>query len=119
MSEKSIKLRGEDAACAYLERCGICVIERQWSCDAGKIDVVAWEGDTLVLVEVKTGKPGNKVSQPLSAAGARRIRRIAEAYLEYADVSDKSWRLDRIDLLVISADRALLRHQRDALQATE
>lgn len=73
MSEKSMKVRGEDAACAYLERCGICVIERQWSCEAGKIDVVAWEGDTLVLVEVKTGKPGKKVSQALSAAGARRI----------------------------------------------
>lgn len=43
MSKKaSLKSRGEDAAAAYLERCGICVVERDWHCDAGVIDIIAF-----------------------------------------------------------------------------
>lgn len=121
MSEKpSMKTRGEDAACAYLERSGICVIERSWECDAGKIDVLAWDGDQLVLVDVKTRTAaGQKSGQAVSAASARRIRRLAEAYLGHADLRDVSWRHDRVELLVIDTDRALLRHHRDALSTTE
>ena len=115
-----MKQRGEDAACAFLERSGACVFERKWKCEAGTIDVLAWEGDQLVLVDVKTRRAaGQKGSQAVSAATARRIRKIAEAYLSHADLQDKSWRFDCIDLLIIGADRALLRHHRGALQATE
>jgi putative endonuclease len=115
MTKKSLKQRGEDAAAAYLERVGICVVERTWSCDAGVVDIVAFDGDTLVVVDVKTSQAaGQKVSQAVSAAMTGRIRRIAEAYIEFADLHDVQWRLDRIDLLIISEDRALLRHHRDA-----
>lgn len=113
---KSVKQRGEDAAAAYLERAGIAVIERRWQSDAGRIDVLAWEGDQLVLVDIKTRQAGQSpVNQPMSTATKRRIERIAKACLNYADPHDKTWRYDRIQLLVISEDRALLRHHRDAL----
>lgn len=118
MSKKSLKSRGEDAAAAYLERCGICVAERSWRCDAGVIDIVAFDGDVLVIVDVKTRRAATKrVSQDVTPAVARRVRKLAEAYLEYADLREKEWRYDRIELLVISEDRALLRHHRDALGA--
>lgn len=115
MSTKSLKQRGEDAAAAYLERVGICVVEREWRCDAGVVDIIAFDGDMLVVVDVKTSQAaGQKVSQAVSAAVTRRIRRIAEAYIEYADLQNVTWRFDRIDLLVVGEDRALLRHHRDA-----
>ena len=116
MSKKSLKSRGEDAAAAYLERCGICVVERGWHCDAGVIDIVAFDGDVLVVVDVKTRRAASQgKGQAVTSAGTRRVRRLAEAYLEYADLREKEWRYDRIELLVISEDRALLRHHRDAL----
>ena len=46
--------RGEDAAAAYLERVGMTIVERNWRCPAGEIDIVALDGETLVLCEVKT-----------------------------------------------------------------
>lgn len=55
----------------------------------------------------------------MTAAMARRIKKLAKAYLEYTDLQDKAWRYDRIELHVISEDRALLRHHRDALSTTE
>ncbi|NTU70456.1 MAG: YraN family protein [Coriobacteriia bacterium] len=118
MSKKSLKSRGEDAAAAYLERCGICVVERSWHCDAGVIDIIAFDVDTLVVVDVKTRRAAQQVgSQAVTPAVTRRVIKLAEAYLEYAELQDKAWRYDRIELLVISEDRALLRHHRDALNA--
>lgn len=116
---KSMKQRGEDAAAAYLERAGVAVIERRWQSDAGRIDVVAWDGDQLVLVDIKTKQSSQStVTLPTSAATKRRIERIAKAYLDYADLRDTTWRYDRVQLLVISEDRALLRHHRDALNTS-
>lgn len=120
MNKKSLKSKGEDAAAAYLERCGICVVERDWRCDAGVIDIVAFDGDVLVVVDVKTRMAaGRGESQAVSPAVARRVRKLAETYRECADLREKEWRFDRIDLLVISDDRALLRHHRDTLSTTE
>lgn len=117
---KSMKQRGEDAACAFLERVGICVIERKWSCDAGTIDVLGWDGDQLVLVDVKTVRSGHQGGLgTVSAAVSRRIKKVASAYIEANDLGDITWRFDRVSLLVISEDRALLRHHRNALASGE
>lgn len=116
MTKKSLKQRGEDAAAAFLERVGICVVERSWRTDAGVIDIVAFDGDTLVIVDVKCRRTCHQAgNQQMTAAMTRRIRRLAKAYIEYADLQEKAWRHDRVDLRVISEDRALLRHHRDAL----
>ncbi len=118
MTKRSLKQRGEHAASAYLERVGICVVERDWRTDAGVIDIVAFDGDTLVIVDVRTRRSGHQAgNQQVTAAMARRIRKLTKAYIEYADLQDKAWRHDRIELLAISEDHALLRHHRDALSS--
>lgn len=117
---KTMKQRGEDAACAYLERVGICVIERKWGCDVGTIDVLGWDGDQLVLADVKTVRAGRQGEpRSVSAAVARRVKKVASAYIEVNDLGDVAWRFDRVSLLVISEDRALLRHHRQALASGE
>lgn len=118
--QQPLKRRGVDAAAAYLERVGICVVERSWKCDAGVIDIVAWDGDTLVVVDVRTRRRAGKAAHtPATPASKRRVRRLANSYLTVADLDSTLWRYDRIDLLVIADDRALLRHHRDALNDEE
>ena len=120
MKKESLKQRGEDAAVAFLERTGMSVVDRHWSCDSGQIDVVALHGDQLVLVDVQTVRAGQqKELGSVSAAVARRIKKVASAYIEANDLGDITWRFDRVSLLVISEDRALLRHHRDALASGE
>jgi putative endonuclease len=46
----------EDAACAWLVTQGLKVIERNVRYTFGEIDIVAWHGDTLVLLEVRLRK---------------------------------------------------------------
>ncbi|MFZ4438247.1 MAG: YraN family protein, partial [Syntrophales bacterium] len=46
--------KGEELAAAYLEEAGYRIIERNYRCLFGEIDMVAEEGETLVFVEVKS-----------------------------------------------------------------
>jgi putative endonuclease len=108
--------RGEDAAAAYLARVGMTVVERNWRTKAGEVDIVALEGDDLVLVEVKTRRTA-KAGTPEEAvtpAKQRRYRRIAESYIAHAGLDSVTVRFDVISILVIAEDRALLRHHRAA-----
>ena len=45
---------GEDVASRYLAEAGLVVLERNWRCPAGEIDIVARDGAALVVCEVKT-----------------------------------------------------------------
>jgi putative endonuclease len=117
MADQRRKLgeRGEDAAAAYLERSGMTVVERNWRTQAGEVDVVALDGDTIVLCEVKTRRSTAKGTpeEAITPAKRRRYARLAEAYLQHAGV-ETPVRFDVITLLVIGPDRALLRHHRAA-----
>jgi putative endonuclease len=113
---KRLGERGEDAATAFLERAGLTIVERNWRCQSGEVDIVALDGDTLVLCEVKTRKTAAKGSpeESVTPAKQRRYAKLAAAYVQAAGIEPVSLRFDVITLLVIAEDRALLRHYRAA-----
>ena len=113
---KRLGERGEDAAVAFLERSGLTVVERNWRCSAGEVDIVALDGDVLVLCEVKTRRTAAKGTpeEAVTPAKQRRYAKLAAAYLQASSLEDVSVRFDVITLLVIAEDRALLRHYRGA-----
>lgn len=121
MTQESKRLgqRGEDAACAYLERIGLTIVERNWKCPSGEIDIVALDGESLVLVEVKTRKTVAKGTpeDAITPAKQRRYRKLADAYVQHAGSGDVVVRFDVITILVLAEDRALLRHLRAAFAA--
>lgn len=102
--------RGEDAACAYLERHGYKVVDRNYRCRWGEIDVIAVKGGTLAFVEVKTrhnlrfGTPGMAVTY----AKQQKIRTTALHYLQ----QQKGYNNISFDVIEILADdgKAKLRH---------
>ena len=80
---KTLGKNGEDAVCAHLETTGRRVVERNFFCRAGEIDIIARERDTVLFVEVKTrssgafGTPGEAVT--LMKQG--KIRQTAQEYI--------------------------------------
>jgi putative endonuclease len=75
---------GEQIAVSYLERLGYRVAARNFRMRAGEIDIVAWDGDTLVFVEVKT-KTQQKFGQPEEMVTRRKqltLERVAMAYIQ-------------------------------------
>jgi len=67
--------RGEQLAVDHLEAVGYRILDRNWRCPAGEIDVVALDGDDLVVVEVKT-RSSLGWGDPLEAVTRRKTVRL-------------------------------------------
>ncbi len=75
---------GEEVAAAHLVAAGLTIVERNWRCRDGEVDIIALEGDVLVMCEVKTRR-GVGFGTPLDAvtpAKAARLRRLALRWLD-------------------------------------
>ncbi len=59
----------------YLRRRGWIILERNWRCSAGEIDVVALDGDELVVCEVKT-RASRRAGTALESITQRKLRRL-------------------------------------------
>lgn len=107
---------GEDIAVGHLEAAGMVVLARNWRCAEGELDIVARDGSTLVFCEVKT-RSGLGYGTPLDAvvpAKARRIRRLAVAWLSQADRGCPDLRFDVISVLRPRGCQATVEHLRGA-----
>ena len=90
--------RGEEAALFYLQREGCVLVARRWKSakQRGDIDLIAWEGDTLCFIEVKT-RGGHDVATAESAVDEDKrqvLRRLARVYLKRIEPAPASVRFD-------------------------
>jgi putative endonuclease len=92
--------RGEDAAHRFLRRRGFTVVARNWRPPqgGGEIDVVAWDGDTLVFVEVKArvSQDGSAPERAIDSEKIASLRRAARDYVRRAGVDATRTRFDAI-----------------------
>ncbi|AIJ21726.1 YraN family protein [Amycolatopsis methanolica] len=95
--------RGEDIAARHLQKLGFVVLARNWRCRQGELDLIATDGRTLVVCEVKTrtresfGDPAEAVTEDKIA----RIRRLAGQWLSIHRVG---WCRVRFDVIAVYAD---------------
>jgi len=75
---------GEDLAATYLQRQGLIIMDRNWRCDIGEVDIIARDGQTLVFCEVKT-RSGTQFGHPVEAVSDRKIRRLRRLALRWLD----------------------------------
>ncbi len=97
---------GESKACAYLKNCGYRIIERNFRCRMGEIDIIASEGRKLCFVEVKTrcsiafGLPREAVGR----AKQRKLRKAAGYYMMlHGEYGDYILRMDVIEILYFNS----------------
>ena len=108
---------GEDVAARHLIEQGIVVLERNWRCDAGEIDIVGRDGAVLVICEVKTRRTtgfGTPL-EAVTAAKAARLRRLAGRWLAARDVRPAHVRFDVVGVLTSGHGAALVDHVRGVL----
>lgn len=120
MEPLDVGRRGEDAAAAYLERQGMRIVDRNWRTTRGEIDIIAIDGDDLVICEVKTrlSTAAGTPEESVSLSKQRKLSRLAATYIAAAGLAPCSVRFDVVSILVLSEDRALLRHHRAAFSAS-
>jgi putative endonuclease len=107
---------GEEAAIAYLKKNKFKIIKQGFRFHRGEIDIIAFEKDTLVFIEVKTrrsldfGLPEESVT-PLKQL---QIKKLAEAYLAMENLCNIPCRFDILSLFYSAKDGYQVNHLRDA-----
>lgn len=86
--------RAEELCAALLRRAGLRVVERNWRCRLGEIDLIAEEGDTTVFAEVRMRSAGFFGGAAESVTAAKRSRLLAAARLYLARRPGASCRFD-------------------------
>lgn len=115
-TDRALGARGEDLAHRFLQSQGMQVVARNWRprSIAGEIDLVAWEGKTLVFIEVKT-RSRLDFGDPERAVDSEKRRALIAAARQYARRAGVGWENVRFDIvsIVAGADENI-RHIRDA-----
>lgn len=103
---------GEALAARYLEDRGYRILERNWRCRRGELDIVAEHGHDTVFVEVKT-RSALGYGHPLEAVTATkrsRLRFLAAAWCHEADRRPASIRIDVVAILLKPGRRPVIEH---------
>jgi putative endonuclease len=110
---------GETRACQYLAARGFTIVERNFRCRSGEIDVVAREGATTVFVEVKqrSSDRHGMGHEAVTFGKRRRIVRAARLYAAAHGLAESPLRFDVVSILDGPAGESELRHDRGAFDA--
>ena len=114
LTKDAVGAYGERIAAAHLAAQGMIVLDRNWRCSAGEIDIVARDGDVLVICEVKTRR-STTFGDPLEAVTARkaaRLRRLAAAWMGERGLRPPEVRIDLVGVLRPARGPARVEHVR-------
>lgn len=107
---------GEGQAARYLEKQGYKLVERNFRCKMGEIDLIAWHDGVLCFFEVKTrqslsfGQP----SEAVTRIKQKHIRRTAQVYLLSRNWTHVETRIDVIEILKYG-DKTYIHHIENAV----
>lgn len=87
---------GETLAARDLERRGYRIVERNWRCSIGEIDIVAEKDGQLVIVEVRTrrGDERGTPQESITPAKQAKLVELALTYVQEHEPADRDWRID-------------------------
>ena len=105
---------GEDLAAVYLAESGLQILGRNWRCPEGEIDIIALDGRTLAICEVKT-RSGVRFGTPLEAVTrpkARRLRRLAVLWVRAHGLAFDQIRIDVVGILRTASGEFSIDHVR-------
>lgn len=110
-----IGLAGEDAAFFYLRRKGYTVVARRWSSGdvPGDVDLIAWQGSLLCVVEVKT-RSAHDMTPAEAAVGEQKrrvLRRLARRYVRQIPHAEMPQvRFDVISVYLVPGEKPEFTH---------
>ena len=89
MNQREVGTRQESRAAEYLESLGYHILERNFRCRFGEIDLIAEQDDTYVFIEVKY-RTGRTAGDPASAVDGKKQKKITEDSARRRDLKRKT-----------------------------
>ena len=107
--------KGEDLAARYLTEKGFQILERNWRHGRAELDIIAFDGETLVFVEVKT-RSDDVFERPENAVNTRKRNLMIKAAIGYMHKSghDKAIRFDVVSVILRGGKEAQIDYFKDA-----
>ncbi len=102
MEKKELGKKGEEVAIRFLKKRGYRLIEKNYVCKMGEMDIIAKEKDTLVFIEVKT-RTSTLFGPPQLAVHSskqRQLSKVALNYLKEKKLEDVKARFDVVAILL-------------------
>ncbi|MGZ0177891.1 MAG: YraN family protein [Acidimicrobiales bacterium] len=90
---------GEDAVATWYRKAGYTILERNWRCFEGEIDIIARRGRTIVVCEVKTRRSGRQMDPSLTITPSKQSKVRTAAY-RWLDEHDSCGRV-RFDVALV------------------
>ena len=117
--KKEIGQKGENLAVAYLQNLGYKVLERNYRCKLGEVDIIARDNDTLVFIEVRT-RSSLDFGLPQESINRRKRHQISKVALEYMIRRKLKNIPARFDVVAISLEpgKEKVDHIKDAFELT-
>lgn len=94
---------GEEQAAVYLIQHNYEIIERNWRCRSGELDLIATKDGTLIIIEVRSRKSLLLFGHPIESVERRKqlqVRRTAEVFITMSNQSNSQIRFDVITVLL-------------------
>ena len=111
-SLRRIGADAEDRAARYLLGIGYTIVTRRFKSSRGELDIVALDGETIVVVEVKSSLSSSAV--PEEQVSSKKSAHIVKAVDEYLYKADASEPIVRYDIIAVTPDE--IRHHIDAFR---
>lgn len=105
--------RAEDRAAAFLEERGFRILERNYRCRLGELDIIAEDGDCLVFVEVRS-RASSDFGDALEMVGKAKRRQVARVAQHFLHQRQPAHRDIRFDVVGITGSR--IEHVVDAFR---
>lgn len=106
-------IAAERLAAQFLLRAGMRIIETNYTCKGGEIDLVCDDGGTVVFVEVKA-RTSSDFGSPEEFVTPQKRRRLVRAATHYVTVRKMADRPCRFDVIAVEGDE--IRHLKDAFE---
>jgi putative endonuclease len=109
ISRSAVGRAGENAAAEHLEHLGYILLERNWRCRIGEIDLIALDGNTLVFVEVRSRTNPTRYGTAIEAVTPRKcrqVREVATAYLKQRGGLPQPLRFDVVAITFLGGGNA-------------
>jgi len=106
--------RSEIQAIDFLRTLGFRIVTSGYRDKAGEIDVIAWEDDVLVFIEVKARRNAEPPEDAVGLRKQQRMIRAAKSYLTKHHLEDAQYRFDILAVTALAGSTAEFRLLRDA-----
>ncbi|WP_282941786.1 YraN family protein [Paenibacillus sp. RC67] len=106
MNRKQLGALGERYALEHLEQKGYRIAGQNWRCRTGELDLIAWDGDLLVFVEVRTRSSTLRFGTPAESVDYKKCAQVMETAQVYVHTQRLQNYQIRFDVISIVTNKA-------------